>query len=275
MSGCRRLRAFLIRTFLEQHDEARHHENADVEQQRPVLGVIDVVLDASSDLVDRVGLSTEAMDLSPAGNARLDLVAREIATDLFREFLVMAERMRPWSDQRHAPLQHVEKLRQLIDRGPPDETANTGHARILSRCLLHPLLRHCFVIHGPEFVDIETPIVEAKPRLAKEHRAGAVELDRYRNGYQKRREEDDTGARQHHILDLLDHRTPARDRPLHNLEQRKLAKMPEHRPECELETHQIGADEHVDRQLLQSFDRLDDLLIGIPRQGAYNIVDFS
>src|SRR5690625_5034365 len=112
------------------------------------------------------------MDLSPAGDARLDLVARKIPTDLYREFLVMAERVRTWPDQRHAPLQHIEELRQFIDRSPPDEAADAGHARIFPRCLLHSLLRQCFVIHGAEFVDVETPIIEAEPRLAEEHRAG-------------------------------------------------------------------------------------------------------
>ena len=46
-----------------------------------MLDVVEVVLDALHDLVDRIGLAAPAMDLRPAGDPRLHLVAREIALD--------------------------------------------------------------------------------------------------------------------------------------------------------------------------------------------------
>src|SRR5690625_7933504 len=112
----------------------------------------------------------------------------------------MAERMRARADERHRPLQYVEELRELVDRGPADKSPDAGHARVLARCLLHANLRHPLMIHRPELVDVEALIVEAKARLAEQDRPRAVELDRDRDRYQKRREDDQTDACQDHIL---------------------------------------------------------------------------
>src|SRR5215472_11219936 len=50
-----------------------------VEQDRPVLDVVEVMLDALLDLFLAVGLTAPAVDLRPAGDARFDPVAGEIA----------------------------------------------------------------------------------------------------------------------------------------------------------------------------------------------------
>src|SRR5690625_4346131 len=88
-----------ISALLKQHDQRRHHQDPRIQKQRPVFGVIDVVLDAPGDLLDRVRLAPIPMHLRPAGDPRLHLVAREIAPDLLRELFVMAERMRARADQ--------------------------------------------------------------------------------------------------------------------------------------------------------------------------------
>jgi hypothetical protein len=59
----------------------RLRDDVEVKQNRPVLDVIEVVLDAALNLFLAVGLAAPAVDLRPAGDARLDTVAREITVD--------------------------------------------------------------------------------------------------------------------------------------------------------------------------------------------------
>src|SRR5215467_7497042 len=59
--------------------QRRLQQDVGVEQRRPVLDVIEVELDALLDLLFIVDLAAPAVDLSPAGDSRLDAVAGEIA----------------------------------------------------------------------------------------------------------------------------------------------------------------------------------------------------
>src|ERR1700722_1174560 len=56
-------------------------KNVKVEQHRPVLDVIEVELDALLDFLFAVDFAAPAVDLRPAGNSRLDAMAREISVD--------------------------------------------------------------------------------------------------------------------------------------------------------------------------------------------------
>src|SRR3954451_13462500 len=58
--------------------QGRLEQNVEVEQHRPVLDVIEIELDALLDLLVGVDFAAPAVDLSPAGDAGLDAVAREI-----------------------------------------------------------------------------------------------------------------------------------------------------------------------------------------------------
>src|SRR5690606_26950487 len=64
-----------------QQGKRRNREDVEVEQDRPVLDVVEVVLDPTLDLFTGVGLAAPTLDLGPAGDARLDLVAGKIAVD--------------------------------------------------------------------------------------------------------------------------------------------------------------------------------------------------
>src|SRR5690606_15258885 len=68
-----------IRIFRVEQADGRHDQDVEVEQYRPVLDIIEVVVDPLHDLVDGVGLAAPAVDLRPAGDAGLDAVAGEIA----------------------------------------------------------------------------------------------------------------------------------------------------------------------------------------------------
>ena len=115
--------------------ERRAQQDVEVEQERPVLDVVEIVLDAALDLFLAVGLAAPAVDLRPAGDAGLDAVAREIAVDrLVVEVLrgLGVDRVRPRADQRQVAVEHhVEELRQFVEAGLADEAADAGDARIV------------------------------------------------------------------------------------------------------------------------------------------------
>ena len=45
--------------------------------------------------------------------------------------LVVGDRVGPRADDRHGAAEHVEELRQLVERGAPQDPADAGHARIV------------------------------------------------------------------------------------------------------------------------------------------------
>src|SRR5690606_6527996 len=61
--------AHSIRVVRAQQPDRRHEHDVDIEQQRPVLYVVEVVVHPLHDLVDGIGLAAPAVDLRPAGHA--------------------------------------------------------------------------------------------------------------------------------------------------------------------------------------------------------------
>ncbi|MNL44766.1 hypothetical protein D3C87_1673620 [compost metagenome] len=135
---------------------------------------------ALHDLFDRIGLAAPAIDLGPAGHARLDTMARKIALDRLIIELVGGlglQSVGAGADDRQLPLEHVEQLRQLVDRGLADEPADAGHARVpLGDQLGGPRVQHVGP-HRAELVDADQLIVEAVARLHEKHRPPALDLD--------------------------------------------------------------------------------------------------
>src|SRR5437879_2196186 len=115
----------LVSVFVLRHQRQRRLEkDVEIEQHRPVLDVIKIELDALLDFLFAVDFAAPAVDLRPAGNARLDAVAREIAVHGFVEqpalqFTLHGVRTR--SDQRKIVLEYdVEELRQFVKAGLAD-----------------------------------------------------------------------------------------------------------------------------------------------------------
>src|SRR5580765_4567512 len=83
--------------------QRRLEQNVEVEQHGPVLDVIEIEFDALLNLLVGVDLAAPAVDLCPAGDARLDAVAREIAVDGLVEqpaLQLALHGMWTWADQR-------------------------------------------------------------------------------------------------------------------------------------------------------------------------------
>src|SRR5690606_35615165 len=58
--------------------EQRQRDDLEIEHERPVLEIVDVELDPVAQLLDRADGAAPAVDLSPAGDARLHLVAHAV-----------------------------------------------------------------------------------------------------------------------------------------------------------------------------------------------------
>src|SRR5688572_24533773 len=92
----------------EQNDFDRLQQHHEVEGERVVLDVVEVVLE----LLARVlGRGTVAVaHLRPAGDARLDEMPLGIEGNGFGELLHEGRALRPRADEAHVAEQHVEKL---------------------------------------------------------------------------------------------------------------------------------------------------------------------
>src|SRR5581483_2179554 len=84
-----------------QKRDRRLREDHEIEQHRPVLDVVEIEFHALLDLLFIVDLAAPAVDLRPAGDPRLDAMAREITVDGFVEqarLQLALHRMRPRAD---------------------------------------------------------------------------------------------------------------------------------------------------------------------------------
>src|SRR5205823_10079464 len=75
--------------------EDGQEDDLDVPEEAPVADVLEVVLDALLHLVHGVRLAAPAVHLSPAGDARFDLVTEHVAVNLRAIELVMGDGVRP------------------------------------------------------------------------------------------------------------------------------------------------------------------------------------
>jgi hypothetical protein len=62
-------------------------------------------------------------------------LAERIISDKLIKVIVVSDRVRPWSYQRHAAAQNVEQLRQFVDAGPSKPSADAGNPIIGRACL--------------------------------------------------------------------------------------------------------------------------------------------
>src|SRR5690606_32715595 len=119
-----------------------------------------------------IGWSAEPMGLRPAREPRLHGLPRRIIRN---EAIIgnaagqHAERMRPWTDQRHVALEHVDELGQFVDRGPAEEAADGSNAGIIANRLHHARDVAAIDIHGAEFKYADRLAVQSLTRLAEEN----------------------------------------------------------------------------------------------------------
>src|SRR5690349_2692768 len=101
------------------YGQERHQHDLHVEPDRPVLDVVVVPLDA---VLER-RLAAETVHLRPAGDPRLDALAVAVAVDALLEHAREVRPLGAGADEAHVALEHVQQLRQLVERGLAHEAA--------------------------------------------------------------------------------------------------------------------------------------------------------
>src|SRR5688500_9096375 len=116
-----------VGVLVEEALHERQPHDLEVEHDRPVLDVVEVVLDA---LLDR-GVAAPAIDLRPAGQPGLDLVAQHVLRHALLELLDEERALGPRADQRHVAAEDVPELRDLAQVGAAQELADRRAARVV------------------------------------------------------------------------------------------------------------------------------------------------
>src|SRR5262245_49529985 len=153
--------------------QEREPHDFQIEADRPVLDVVQVVFDA---LLEG-GVAAPAVHLRPAGDAGLHLVPQHVLRDPVLELLDEERTLRTGADDRHVAAEHVPELRQLVDVVAPQPAADRRGARVVvsrpdgaARVLgIH--------WHRPELIDSKGLTVQAHADLRVERRAGRAALD--------------------------------------------------------------------------------------------------
>src|SRR6185312_8290463 len=143
-------------------------ENREIEQQRVVLYVVEVVLQ----LLERILLRRPVWiaELRPSGDAGLYAVALHVIRNALGELGDELRALRSGPHQAHLPPQHIEELRQLIQAYLPDQRPDASHAWV---ALLRPPRSAVDLrvgAHAAKLEHIERPASEAHSALPIEHR---------------------------------------------------------------------------------------------------------
>lgn len=114
-----------------------------------------------------------------------------VARDLLLKHLDELGTLRARADEGHLAGEDVEELRELVDRGFPNEAADAGDARVAWDG--PALLFVCFGLlhHGAELIHHERLVMKADALLLEDDRARRGELDEGRDNEHDRAEEDD------------------------------------------------------------------------------------
>src|SRR5438046_388698 len=105
------------------------------------------------------------------------MMAESVATDQIFIIVIMGSSMGARSNNRHVALQHVEKLRQLVDARLTQPRTDIRHSRVAANRLsnVRAIVERS---HGAKLEDLELLTVEPVPRLHEECRARRVKFDR-------------------------------------------------------------------------------------------------
>src|SRR5215813_13060106 len=106
--------------------------------------------------------------------------------------------MRPRANDRHFAQQYIHQLGELVDIGPPQNTANARHTRIvLDRLLEVVAIFDCR--HRSELEDFDDFIIVPMPGLAEEYGTARIKPDCERNREEKWREHEQSQPRDAYV----------------------------------------------------------------------------
>src|SRR5213596_762094 len=163
-----------IRVAVTEPEPEGQAEDLQVEAEAPALDVEEVVLDP---LLDR-GLTPPAIDLRPARDARLHLVAEHVPGHPAAELLDEARALGARADEAHLTAQDVPELRQLVQAEAPEERPEPRAPRVVRPRPDGAGLALGVHAHRAELEHLEGAPVQPHPLLAVEDGAGGGELRR-------------------------------------------------------------------------------------------------
>src|SRR5882672_4203691 len=159
----------------EQHDLNGVEQDQEVEEERKVLDVVEIVLQLLERVVD--GGAVVILVLGPAGDAELHGEPLHVEENLLLEILDELRTLGARSDEAHVAHQHIEELGQLVETSPAEERPHLRHPRVALGGPHRPRLPFGVLTHGAKFVQDEDTAVLTGSRLAVEDAARRLELD--------------------------------------------------------------------------------------------------
>src|ERR1700730_14908645 len=261
---------------LRHQRQRRLEKNVEIEQHRPVLDIVEIELDALLDFFFAVDFAAPAIDLRPAGYARLDAVTREIAVHRFVEqpalqFALHGVRAR--TDQREVALEHdVEQLRQFVETGLADEASDAGDAAVVLGHDFRGQWIGLIVVQRAKLEDVDALVVESEPLLAEQHRARTVELDGERDRRHHRQGQQQPEGADDMVEQPFHHQIPVGDRRLENIQRRDLAEIGIGAG-AEAQLVGVGGKPDVDRQHPQFLQHFENPRLRRNRQREQHEVD--
>src|SRR5262249_23154158 len=117
----------------EQHHLHGVEQDQEVEEQREILDVVEVVLQLLQRVFDRGAVAIP--DLRPAGEPRFYGQPLHVVRDFLLQALHELRSFRPGPDEAHVTEQHIDQLRGLVETGTAADRAHRRDARIV---LLRP-----------------------------------------------------------------------------------------------------------------------------------------
>jgi hypothetical protein len=105
-------------------------QQPEIERQRPVVDVPNVLLDPPGHVLRLTRLAAQTDDLRGAGQTWLDVIAQSVVGDLPLVNLVMRDGVRPWTDKRHVAAQHIQYWHGACPSCRIYQTTFPTHARL-------------------------------------------------------------------------------------------------------------------------------------------------
>ena len=196
-----------------------------------------------------------------------------VAWDLLLKHLDELGTLRARADEGHLAGEDVEELRELVDRGFPNEAADTGDTRVAWDGPALLFVRFGLLHHGAELIHHERLVMKADALLLEDDRARRGELDESRNDEHDRTEEEDADEGTADVDGALRgglDRVGERDVP--DVDDREAVHVFGDR--LRVDDVVIVRDElRVDAGLLADVDDPVELRIGCERQGDRDFVD--
>ena len=200
------------------------------------------------------------------------------------EAVVVAERQRPRPDERHLAAQHVDHVRDLVDREAAQDAPDHGDARIVAdleerprrlvRVLERRLLAGCPLHHRAELEHPEALLAEPDAHVGVENRAARGELDEQRDQKPQREPDEQDRERDDDVEDPLHGPLGTGEDRRAKLEERQALARNVLAP-LDQELGRARRDPHLHPSAVRGLGDLEQALVGQARVGDDQLVQLG